>query len=114
MTSWFACWSWPRLLDFFDLNGTRSFLAFTNFELHGISFLQEVSIRFRMMNEQIVAALILYNESVALLVVEPLYLSCSHLIAFCFLLLFPLRKLRMSPLGVFVCFRSRFKFLGTF
>ena len=71
------------LLSLFDAYRAGTFFALTDLKFDGIAFLQDVTFRLGMMNEQIRAVLVLHNESVTLLIIEPLNFTCSHLVAFC-------------------------------
>jgi len=60
---------------------TRAFFALSNLELHLLAFIKTgVALRldFRVMNEQIVTAVIGGDKSKAFLPIKPFYCTCTH------------------------------------
>jgi hypothetical protein len=61
--------------------GTRAFFALTDFEVYLLVFIQggiAACFNFRVMDEQISAAVIGSNETKTLTCIEPLYFTCTH------------------------------------
>ena len=71
------------LLGLLHAHGARAFLALAYFVFNRITFIQTIPFRLGMMDEQLRAVIVLHDESVSLVMIEPLDFSSRHLFTFC-------------------------------
>ena len=67
-----------------DVGRTRAFFALSDLELHLLAFIKSgvtFSLDFRVMNEQILAAIVWSDKSEAFFPVKPFYCTCTHFCA---------------------------------
>ncbi len=68
------------LLGLFYVYCTGTFLTLADFIFNGISFIKAIPLRFGVMDEEVLAIVILYDKAVPLFIIEPLNFSCSHFV----------------------------------
>jgi len=79
---------WILRSDRHDLVCTRSLLTLSDFEFYFLAITERCkaawALYFRMMNEQILAAIVWCDETVTFVCIEPLHCTCTHAVFFLF------------------------------